>query len=172
MRIDQAVLALSATHDYSRERELAYHAMPPFRQLLQSRATSEPATPAASGAAEHERGRLLTLIAALPELGRLSGAQIGALVGVVPIARDSGRWKGRRWIQAGRFEVRRVLYMATLVATCRNERIRAHYQHLLARGKAKKLALVACMRKLLTILNTLIKNDVLWRDEKIVPGQP
>lgn len=113
-----------------------------------------------------------TILADLPELGKLNREQIAKLVGVAPINRDSGTWKGQRFVMGGRVHVRRVLYMATLVATCRNERIRAHYQHLLARGKAKKLALVACMRKLLTILNTLIKNDVLWSNEKIVPGQP
>ena len=100
----------------------------------------------------------LTLIAALPELGRLSGAQIGALVGVVPIARDSGRWKGRRWIQAGRFEVRRVLYMATLTAIRCNPTIRAFYARLVAAGKLKKVALVACMHKLLRILNAMVRD--------------
>ncbi|HPP47961.1 MAG TPA: hypothetical protein PLF25_10740 [Accumulibacter sp.] len=97
MRIDQAVLALSATHDYSRERELAYHAMPPFRQLLQSRATSEPATPAASGAAEHERGRLLTLIAALLTrmLALLAGRQETSRSGLQMALRDDGTTLGR-----------------------------------------------------------------------------
>ena len=99
-----------------------------------------------------------TLIAELPELGRLSGARIGALVGVVPMARESGRWKGRRWIQAGRFEVRRVLYMATLTAVRRNPPIRAFYARLVAAGKLKKVALVACMRKLLCILNAMVRD--------------
>jgi len=100
----------------------------------------------------------VTLIAALPELGHLSGAQIGALVGVVPIARESGRWKGRRWIQAGRFEVRRVLYMATLTAIRCNPTIRAFYARLVAAGKLKKVALVACMHKLLRILNAMVRD--------------
>lgn len=112
-----------------------------------------------------------TILADLPELGKLNREQIAKLVGVAPINRDSGTWKGQRFVMGGRVHVRRVLYMATLVATQRNEKIRAHYQQLLARGKAKKLALVACMRKLLTILNTLLKNDVLWSNEKIVPGK-
>jgi transposase len=100
-----------------------------------------------------------TLIAALPELGHLSGAKIGALVGVVPMARDSGRWRGRRWIQAGRFEVRRVLYMATLTATRCNPTIRAFYQRLVAAGKLKKVALVACMNKFLRILNAMVRDQ-------------
>ena len=96
--------------------------------------------------------------------------EIAKLVGVAPINRYSGTWKGQRFVMGGRAHVRRVLYMATLVATRCNEKIRAHYLHLLARGKAKKLALVACMRKLLTILNTLLKNDVLWSNERSAPG--
>jgi transposase len=99
-----------------------------------------------------------TLIAELPELGRLSGGQIGALVGVVPMSRDSGQKKGRRWIQAGRFDVRRVLYMATLTAIRRNPPIRAFYARLLASGKVKKVAIVACMHKLLRILNAMARD--------------
>ncbi len=112
-----------------------------------------------------------TILADLPELGKLNREQIAKLVGVAPINRDSGTWKGQRFVMGGRVHVRRVLYMATLVATRCNEKIRAHYLHLVARGKAKKLALVACMRKLLTILNTLLKNDVLWSNEKSARGQ-
>ena len=111
-----------------------------------------------------------TILADLPELGKLNREEIAKLVGVAPINRDSGTWKGQRFVMGGRAHVRRVLYMATLVATRCNEKIRAHYLHLLARGKAKKLALVACMRKLLTILNTLLKNDVLWSNERSAPG--
>jgi transposase len=88
-----------------------------------------------------------TMIATLPELGRLNRRAISALVGVAPIANDSGTSHGRRRIQGGRFEVRRVLYMATLSATTHNPVIRAHYQHLLAVGKLPKVAIVACMRK-------------------------
>jgi transposase len=112
-----------------------------------------------------------TILAELPELGKLNREEIAKLVGVAPINRDSGTLKGQRFVMGGRGYVRRVLYMATLVATRRNQRIRAHYLHLLAKGKLKKVALVACMRKLLTILNTLIKNDVLWSNEKSAPGQ-
>ena len=100
-----------------------------------------------------------TLIGALPELGRLRGAQIGALVGVVPTARDSGQTKGRRWIQGGRFEVRRTLYMATLTAIRCNPVVRAYYLRLLAAGKVKKVAIVACMHKLLRILNAMVRDQ-------------
>jgi transposase len=98
-----------------------------------------------------------TLIAELPELGRLTHRQIAALVGVAPLAWDSGQLRGRRRIQGGRSPVRRTLYMATLTATRHNPVIRAHYLHLVAAGKLKKVALVACMRKLLTILNAMAK---------------
>ena len=99
-----------------------------------------------------------SLIADLPELGHLSRRAIAALVGVAPFANDSGRHRGRRRIAGGRFELRRALYMATLTATRHNPAIRAFYQRLLAAGKLKKVALIACMRKLLTILNAMAKN--------------
>jgi transposase len=103
-----------------------------------------------------------TLLADLPELGRLSRRQIAKLVGVAPLSRDSGTIRGRRFVQGGRATVRAVLYMAALVATKRNAVIRAFYQRLLASGKPKKLALVACMRKLLTILNTIVRTEQPW----------
>ena len=103
-----------------------------------------------------------TMIAELPELGRLSRHEIAALVGVAPFNRDSGKWKGKRSTWGGRSPVRSTLYMATLVATQYNAYIRAYYQRLLARGKAKKTALVACMRKLIVILNTMLKNHQPW----------
>lgn len=106
-----------------------------------------------------------TLLAELPELGKLNRGQIAKLVGVAPMNRDSGKKSGLRRTFGGRSYVRRVLYMATLVATRFNPRIRAFYQRLLAEGKAKKLALTAAMRKLLTIVNALIKEDQLWSDE-------
>lgn len=105
-----------------------------------------------------------TLIAELPELGTLNRGQIAKLVGVAPINNDSGTKSGKRRTIGGRSYVRKVIYMATLVATRHNPRIQSHYQHLLNRGKEKKVALVACMRKLVTILNHLIKNDLLWID--------
>ena len=103
-----------------------------------------------------------TLLAQLPELGRLSRKQIAKLVGLAPLARDSGTLRGKRLIFGGRAQLRAVLYMGTLVATKRNPVIRAHYQHLLAAGKPKKLALTACMRKLLTILNAMVKRGTRW----------
>jgi transposase len=98
-----------------------------------------------------------TLIADLPELGRLSRRQIAALVGLAPFACDSGQMRGRRRIYGGRFQIRRTLYMATLTATRHNPVIRDHYEHLVGAGKLKKVALVACMRKLLTILNAMAR---------------
>lgn len=103
-----------------------------------------------------------TLIATLPELGRLSRREISALVGVAPMANDSGTSRGRRRVVGGRFQVRRVLYMATLTATTHNPTIKAHYQHLIAAGKLPKVALVACMRKLLTILNAMVRTQKPW----------
>jgi len=105
-----------------------------------------------------------TFLAELPELGALNRGQIAKLVGVAPMNRDSGQSSGRRRTIGGRSYVRRVLYMATLAATRFNPRIKAFYQRLLRKGKAKKVALTAAMRKLLTIVNTLVKNDVLWKD--------
>jgi len=106
----------------------------------------------------------LTLLAQLPELGRLSRKQIAKLAGLAPMARDSGTLRGKRLIFGGRAALRAVLYMGALVATKRNPVIRAHYQHLLAAGKPKKLALTACMRKLLTILNAMAKSGTRWNE--------
>lgn len=103
-----------------------------------------------------------TLIATLPELGRLSRRQISALVGVAPMANDSGTTHGRRRVSGGRFQIRRVLYMATLSATTYNPTIKAYYQHLLAAGKLPKVAVVACMRKLLTIVNAMVRTQTPW----------
>jgi transposase len=107
----------------------------------------------------------LTLLAELPELGRLSRREIAKLVGVAPLSRDSGTLRGRRFVQGGRASIRAVLYMAALVATKRNAVIRGFYARLLAAGKPKKLALVACMRKLLTILNTMVRTGEHWSAE-------
>ena len=103
-----------------------------------------------------------TLLADLPELGRLSRREIAKLVGVAPLSRDSGTMRGRRFVQGGRATVRAVLYMAALVATKRNAVIRTFYVRLVAAGKPKKLALVACMRKLLTILNVMVRTAQPW----------
>lgn len=103
------------------------------------------------------------LIAALPELGSLDRRRIAALVGVAPFNRDSGRYRGQRRIFGGRAPVRTALYMATLSAVRHDPRLKAHYRQLLARGKPKKVALVACMRKLLTTLNAIFRSGEPYR---------
>jgi transposase len=103
------------------------------------------------------------LLAELPELGTMNRGQAAKLVGLAPLNRDSGALRGKRLIGGGRVHVRRSLYMATIVATKHNDLIRRHYQQLLARGKAKMTALVACMRKLLLILNAIVKNNSPWK---------
>ena len=104
----------------------------------------------------------LSLLSSLPELGNLNRKQIAALLGVAPLNADSGTRRGRRIVWGGRLRIRQVLYMAALVATIHNPAIRAFYMRLLARGKPKKLAITACMRKLLTILNAMMKHHTHW----------
>jgi transposase len=103
-----------------------------------------------------------TLVAALPELGTLTRQQIAALVGVAPLNRDSGTLRGRRAVWGGRAQVRTVRYMSTLVAVRHNPVLAVFYQRLRAAGKAPKVALTACMRKLLTILNAMLKHHTRW----------
>jgi transposase len=103
-----------------------------------------------------------TLIAMLPELGRLNRREIAALVGVAPFNRDSGKHRGERVIWGGRAQVRQVLYMAAVAAARSNPVIRSFYQRLRAQGKPGKVALVACMRKLLTIMNAMLKHNTPW----------
>jgi transposase len=109
----------------------------------------------------------LTLLAELPELGRLSHKEIAALVGVAPLNRDSGTLRGKRLVYGGRAPVRAVLYMAALVASKCNPVIRTFYLRLRAAGKPAKLALTACMRKLLTILNAIARDGTPWQPEPI-----
>ena len=104
----------------------------------------------------------LTLLADLPELGRLNRRQIAMLVGLAPLNRDSGTWRGRRSIRGGRASVRSMLYMASVAALRCNPLIRRLYDRLVAAGKPKKVALVACMRKLLTILNHMVRTNQPW----------
>jgi len=104
-----------------------------------------------------------TLLAELPELGSLNRKEIAALVGVAPLNRDSGTLRGRRTVWGGRSQVRAALYMAALVASRFNPVIRAFYQRLEAAGKPKKVALTACMRKLLTILNAMMRHQAPWQ---------
>jgi len=105
----------------------------------------------------------VTLVAEVPELGQLTRKTIAKLIGVAPLNRDSGTLRGRRVIGGGRASVRAALYMGALVATRHNAVIRRFYQRLLAAGKPKKLALTACMRKLLTILNAIVKTHTRWQ---------
>jgi transposase len=104
------------------------------------------------------------LLAELPELGAMNRGQAAKLVGLAPINRDSGSLRGKRMIGGGRSQVRRSLYMATITATQHNKFIRSYYHQLLERGKAKMTALVACMRKLLLILNAMLKNQSPWKE--------
>lgn len=105
-----------------------------------------------------------TLLAELPELGRLDRRQIAALAGLAPFTRQSGQWRGKSFIGAGRTSVRTALFMAGLVATRRNPAIKAFRDRLVAAGKPKMVALIAAMRKLLTILNAIIRDQKPWRD--------
>lgn len=113
-----------------------------------------------------------TLLAELPELGTASRYEIAALAGVAPLNRDSGQFRGRRMIYGGRCVARRVIYMAALTASRHNPVLKAYYQELLARGKAKKVALVACMRKLLTILNAILRTRRPWSHPSLSTQNP
>ena len=110
-----------------------------------------------------------SLLAYLPELGTLDRKQVAALVGVAPINRDSGIMRGKRTVWGGRARVRAALYMGALLATRYNPVIRVFYQRILAAGKAKKVALVACTRKLLTILNGMVKSGRQWDSQTTAP---
>jgi transposase len=105
------------------------------------------------------------LLALLPELGQRDGKAIAALAGLAPIAQDSGKRRGQRCIAGGRAVVRSVLYMASLVASRYNPVIRDFYQRLLAAGKARKLALTAAIRKLLVILNAMLRDGQTWNPD-------
>jgi len=117
-------------------------------------------------------GRVLstTMTALVPELGKLNRRQIGALVGVAPLNRDSGKSEGRRTTWGGRRAVRGVLYMATVAAIRSNPLIKAFYGRLIAKGKASMVALVACMRKLLTILNAMARDGSTWNPQLAAAG--
>lgn len=104
-----------------------------------------------------------TLLAELPELGSLSPRELSALVGVAPLNRDSGTLRGRRAVWGGRGRVREALYMGALIASRFNPHIKGFYERLVGAGKPKKVALVACMRKLLTILNAVMRERTPWR---------
>lgn len=106
-----------------------------------------------------------TLLAMLPELGQLNRQQVAALIGVAPVNKDSGRKHGKRRVYGGRADVRKVLYMAALAAKRYNPVIRAFYERLIQKGKEKKVALTACMRKLIVILNAMMRTNQPWRTQ-------
>jgi transposase len=108
----------------------------------------------------------VSLLAGVPELGKLNRQKLAALVGVAPLNRDSGLFKGTRKVWGGRAQVRAVLYMAAVSATRANPVIRAFYQRLIAAGKKPKVAITACMRRLLSILNVMIKNGRRWQEKE------
>ena len=107
-------------------------------------------------------GVAFTLLGELPELGHINHRQIAALCGLAPYNRDSGKMKGKRRICGGRAPIRTVLYMAMLSAIQHNPVIKRFYQKLVAQGNHKKVAITACMRKMMTILNTMVRNDQVW----------
>ena len=104
-----------------------------------------------------------TLIAELPELGTLGGKQIVALVGLAPFTRQSGQWRGKSFIGGGRPSVRRALFMGAIVARKHNPLLKAFFERLLAAGKPKKVAIIAVARKLLTILNAIVRDGTPWK---------
>lgn len=114
-------------------------------------------------------GTQASLMAALPELGSLSHEQVGKLVGVAPLNCDSGKHKGKRITWGGRADVRSMLYMATMSAIRFNAVIKPFYERLLAKGKPKKVAIVACMHKILTILNAIVKSNKPWDEHHFSP---
>lgn len=140
-RLDKEVCSFLEEHEELKGRE----------QLLRSARSIGPVTAA-------------TLLAELPELGKLDRKQIAALVGVAPMNQDSGRRRGYRKTKGGRPDVRRVLYMATLTGIRYNPVIKANYERLLGRGKEKKVAITACMRKFLTILNAMMRDQMPFRE--------
>ena len=147
-----AILAVIQAQLDDIERQMVIHVREHFGELDRLLQSTSGIGPVASA----------TLIAELPELGHLGRREIASLVGVAPMARDSGSTKGRRRIQGGRFEIRRVLYMAALTASRRNPTIKTFYERLIASGKLPKVALVACMRKLLTTLNAMVRTNKHW----------
>lgn len=107
-----------------------------------------------------------SIISNLPELGYMTNKQASALVGVAPMSRESGRYKGQRKIQGGRHQVRTVLYMAMMSAIQSNPVFKATYQRLVAAGKPKKVAIIACIRKMVVILNSMLRDGVMWEAPK------
>lgn len=136
-------------------------------QLLQKRSQTDPKVAVLQSVPGVGDVTTATMVSELPELGRLSRGQISKLVGVAPLVRQSGQQDGQRSIFGGRAYVRRVLYMATLSAINRNPTIKRFYERLVAKGKLKKVALIAAMRKLLTILNEMVREGEVWRSAEL-----
>jgi len=106
-----------------------------------------------------------TLLSDMPELGQLNRREIAALLGVAPMNKDSGQFRGKRYIRGGRTQVRKVMYMAMLSAIQSNPKFKQQYDRMVDAGKPRKVAIVACMRKLITILNTMVKNGTMWDEQ-------
>jgi transposase len=140
-RLDKETQELLKSHDIWHEKDILLRSVPGVGNVLST-----------------------MLLARMPELGNLSRREVAALVGVAPYNHDSGKHKGQRRIWGGRGDVRRVLYMATLTATIHNPIIKTFYMNLIERGKKQKVALTACMRKLLTILNVIMRTGQPWRE--------
>lgn len=134
-----------------------------LEKLLAQRAQQDPTIPILTSVPGIGPVTVATITAELPELGQLNRTQIAKLVGVAPLVNQSGKSEKKTSCRGGRPQVRSVLYMAALTATRYNSVIRAFYEQLIRRGKPKKLALVACMRKLLTILNNMVRNQQPWQ---------
>ena len=107
----------------------------------------------------------LTLLSDMPELGSIPSKKAAALVGVAPMNKDSGRHQGTRNIQGGRYQVRTVMFMAIMSAIQCNPVFKKKYQQLLANGKPKKVALIACVRKMVVILNSMLRDGVCWNSD-------
>jgi len=158
-RMIRRAVALYSRHLETIERKIA--AIIAQHESLRSRASILQSAPGVGPVTS------ATLVTELPELGRLNRQEIAKLVGVAPFNHDSGTMRGKRITGGGRARVRNALYMATLVATVNNPTIRAFYLRLIANGKTKMTALVACMRKLITILNVMVREQQPWRAPQI-----
>lgn len=143
-KLDEAIFALSQQNPQWRQRRLILESVPGVGATLAT-----------------------TLISDLQELGSLNPKQIAALVGVAPMNRDSGKMRGKRAIRGGRAQVRTVLFMATLSAIQHNPVIRSFYLKLVAKGKVRKVAVVACMRKMIVMLNAMVRDGTCWGESKV-----
>lgn len=158
-KCSRKLLAQTITHLKKQLKEIDKY----LEKLLAERAKTDPKVEILGSVPGVGAVTVSTIIVELPELGEINRGQVAKLVGVAPIIQQSGKTDKKRRVRGGRSQVRKVLYMATLVATRHNPVIKAFYMRLIARGKPKKLALVAAMRKLLTILNDMVRNGQRWQ---------